>query len=105
VAQTVDQVVIINRGRLLVQSPLGELTARLAGSIRVETAHPEALEAALRSAGAVVERVNGKLQVQGLAADRIGEIALGANVELRELVTESSTLEDVFLQLTAEPPA
>jgi ABC-2 type transport system ATP-binding protein len=105
VAQTVDQVVIINQGRLVMQAPLGELTSRLAGTIRVEAARPQALEAALRSAGAVTERVNGTLQVHGLSADRIGEIALGANVELRQLITQSSTLEDVFLELTAEPPA
>ena len=105
VAQTVDQVVIINHGRLVVESPLQELTARLAGTIRVETGRPDALELALRDAGAVADRRNGTLHVHGLTADRIGEIALAAHVELRQLVTESSTLEDVFLELTAEPPS
>ena len=103
VAQTVDRVLIVNRGRLVVQSALEDLTARLAGTIRVESARPDALEAALRTAGVTAERANGTLRVQGLTADRIGEIALAANVELRELVTETSTLEDVFLQLTASP--
>ena len=51
VAQTVDQVVIINRGRLVVESPLTELTARLAGTVRVEADRPDALELALRDAG------------------------------------------------------
>ena len=41
--------------------------------------------------------------MHGVTADRIGAIALATNVELRQLVTESSTLEDVFLELTAEP--
>jgi ABC-2 type transport system ATP-binding protein len=103
VAQTVDQVVIINRGRLVAESPLGELTARLAGTIRVEAAQPDALERALHTAGAAAERENGTLHVHGMTAERIGEIALAANVELHQLVTESSTLEDVFLELTAEP--
>jgi ABC-2 type transport system ATP-binding protein len=103
VAQTVDRVLIVNRGRLVVQSALEDLTARLAGTIRVESARPEALEAALRTAGVTAERANGTLRVQGLTAERIGEIALAANVELHELVTETSTLEDVFLQLTAAP--
>src|SRR5574338_906177 len=35
VAQTVDRVVIINKGRLVVESPLPELTARLGGAVRV----------------------------------------------------------------------
>ena len=103
VAQTVDQVVIINRGRLIVESSLAELTARLAGTIRVEAARPDLLVPALRNAGALIERENGTLHVQGMTADRIGEIALAANVALGELATESSSLEDVFLELTREP--
>jgi ABC-2 type transport system ATP-binding protein len=105
VAQTVDQVVIINRGRLVVESSLTELTRRLAGTIRVEAARPDALEAALRNAGIAAERENGTLHVHGVTADRIGEIALAANVGLRELVAESASLEDVFLELTAEQPS
>jgi ABC-2 type transport system ATP-binding protein len=106
VAQTVDQIVIINRGRLVVEAALSELTARLAGTIRVEAGRPDALEAALRDAGvAAIDRVNGTLRVHGVTAERIGEIALAANVALRQVVTESSSLEDVFLELTAELPS
>jgi ABC-2 type transport system ATP-binding protein len=106
VAQTVDQVVIINRGGLVVEAALSELTARLAGTIRVEAGRPDALEAALRDAGfAAIDRVNGTLRVHGVTAERIGEIALAANVPLRQVVTESSSLEDVFLELTAELPS
>jgi ABC-2 type transport system ATP-binding protein len=104
VAQTVDQVVIINRGRLVTESPLDALTARLKGTVRVQTSQPDALENALLGAGVSgTERENGTLRVHGLRADQIGAIALAARVELSELVTESSSLEDVFLELTAEP--
>ena len=103
VAQTVDQVVIINDGKLVIESPLSDLTARLTGTIKVEAARPDDLESALRRAGAASQRENGTLRVHGLTAERIGEIALDAHVELRQLVTESSTLEDVFLELTAGP--
>ena len=103
VAQTVDRVVIINRGLLVVESPLSELTARLAGTVRVVAARPDALELALHDAGVATERDNGTLRVHGVTAGRVGEIALSAHVELRELVAESSSLEDVFLELTAEP--
>src|SRR5689334_22831237 len=37
VAQTVDRVLIINRGRLVVESTLGQLTARVGGSVRVRS--------------------------------------------------------------------
>ena len=38
VQQTVDRVVIIKHGRLIAEAPLGELTARLAGTVRVQSA-------------------------------------------------------------------
>ena len=102
-AQTVDHVVIINRGRLVAESPLSELPTRLAGAVRVEAERLDALELALRDAGvAATERDNGTLLVRGASADRVGEIAHAADVPLRRLVSESSSLEDVFLELTAE---
>ena len=104
VAQIVDDVVIIHRGRLVAASPLRQLEARLGGTVRVESAQPDALEVALRKAGVTgIERQNGTLRVHGVSAERIGEIALQARVELRQLDSESS-LEDVFLHLTAEAP-
>ena len=105
VAETVDRVVIINNGRLIVQAPLNQLTARLAGTVRVDVAQPEVLELALHRAGVTAtQRENGTLRVHGVPAARIGELALEANVAVRQLVSESSSLEDVFLELTAEPP-
>ena len=105
VEQTVDHVVIINRGRLVLHAPLSELTDRVSGTVRVQAARLDALEAALRAAGVTaVEREAGTLRVHGLSAERIGEIAAQANVTLGQLVTESSSLEEVFLDLTAEGP-
>ena len=104
VAQTVDRVVIINHGRLVSESSLDELTARLAGAVRVEADRPAALELALRNAQVgLTERINGTLRVHGATAEQVGAIARAADVGLRQLVTESASLEDVFLELTAEP--
>jgi ABC-2 type transport system ATP-binding protein len=89
-----------------VHSTLSLLTARLAGTVRVATAQPDALERALRNAGVTAtERENGVLRVHGAGAERIGEIALASNVAVGELVPESPSLEDVFLELTREPPS
>jgi ABC-2 type transport system ATP-binding protein len=106
VAQTVDQVVIINHGRLVCETPLAALTARLAGSVRVETDRPAALELALRNAQlGATERDHGGLRVYGATAEQIGAVARAADIGLHQLVTESASLEDVFLELTAEPRA
>src|SRR5262245_56639254 len=51
VAQTVDRVLIINRGRLVIESPLAELTARVGGADRVRTPKAAELEHVLRAAG------------------------------------------------------
>lgn len=105
VAQTVDRVVIINRGRLVVESPLSGLTTRFGRTVRVEAARPDALETVLRTAGLAIERENGTLHVHGVSADRIGELALAAHIQLHQLADEPSSLEEVFLQLTTEAPS
>ena len=48
VAQTVDQVLIVNHGKLVVESSLEQLTARVGGSVRVRTPEPAKLEQALQ---------------------------------------------------------
>jgi ABC-2 type transport system ATP-binding protein len=102
VAQTVDRVVVIHHGRLAAESPLRELTDRLAGTVRVEVDRPAALELALLNAQVgTTERTAGGLLIHGATAGQVGAIAHTAGVEVRQLVTESASLEDVFLELTA----
>jgi ABC-2 type transport system ATP-binding protein len=104
VAQTVDQVLIINRGRLVVESSLDQLTARVGGSIRVRTPARGKLQEALRQQGIEATVVNEQgLLVHGVTSEKLGDLAFAAGVPIHELVAEGSSLEDVFLELTAEP--
>jgi ABC-2 type transport system ATP-binding protein len=103
VAQTVDQVLIINRGRLVTESPLAQLTARAGGSVRIRTPEPNRLQKALEQEQIQTSQTNvHALLAHGTSSDRVGQIAFSAGVPLYELVAESSSLEDVFLQLTAK---
>ena len=103
VAQTVDQVLIINRGRLVVESPLAELTARVGGAVRVRTPRQAELAARLRAEGLEpTETADGALLVPGTGPERVGEIAFAARIPVHELATEGASLEEVFLELTAE---
>jgi ABC-2 type transport system ATP-binding protein len=105
-AQTVDQVLIISRGRLVIESPLAELTARAGGAVRVRSADPERLTAALHSNGLeVTTSTEHALLVNGASSERIGEIAFAAGVPVHQLVTDGGSLEAIFLQLTTEAPA
>jgi ABC-2 type transport system ATP-binding protein len=106
VAQTVDQVVIISRGRLVAFSPLADLTARLSGAVRVRAPAAHRLQATLEGQGIRSTLLDGdELLVEGTPSARVGAIAFDAGVPLYELVPESSSLEDVFLELTAEEPS
>ena len=102
VAQTVDRVLIINRGRLIVESTLGQLTARVGGSVRVRSPQAGALREALAREGIDATETEGVLFVRGTTSERVGEVAAAGGVVLHELVNEASSLEEVFLQLTAD---
>ncbi len=103
VAQTVDQVLIINRGRLVAESPLAQLTSRVGGSVRIRTPEPDRLRTALEREQIEASPANEQaLLAHGASSEQVGRIAFAAGVPLYELVAENSSLEDVFLQLTAE---
>jgi ABC-2 type transport system ATP-binding protein len=101
VAQTVDQVVIIARGRLVAQSTLADLTAGAATAVRVRTPQAEALRDRLATAGTAVE-LDGpdRLLVTGATSEQVGRAAAAAGIVLHEMRFERSNLEEVFLELT-----
>jgi len=106
VQQTVDQVVIINKGKLVTFEPLAQLTAKLTGAVRVRAPGAHRLQAALAAEGIRSTLMDGdELLVDGTPGARVGELAFAAGIPLHELAPESSSLEDVFLELTAEEPS
>jgi ABC-2 type transport system ATP-binding protein len=105
VAQTVDQVLIINHGRLVVESSLQALTAGVGGTVRVRTPRPDQLLRALEGERLELTRQDDVFHVRGADREQIGEIAFAAGIPLHELVAEGSSLEEVFLQLTGEAHA
>ena len=103
VAQTVDQVLIISHGRLVIESSLEDLTARVGGAVRVRSADSSQLAAALsRENLKTTQRDEHVLLVSGTTSERVGEIAFASGVPVHELVTEGSSLEEIFLELTTE---
>ena len=106
VAQTVDRVLIINRGRLVLASSLAELTARAGGTVRVRSGDPQRLATALRDeALPVTTGPDHALLVQGASSERVGEIAFASGIPVHELVNDAGGLEDIFLELTSQAPA
>jgi ABC-2 type transport system ATP-binding protein len=106
VAQTVDQVLIISRGRLVIESPLAELTARAGGAVRVRGTDLQRLAVALRAEDLqVTSSADQALLVHGASSERVGEIAFAAGIPVHELVADGGSLEEIFLELTSEASA
>jgi len=106
VSQTVNEVVVIHRGRLRASSALADLTRRQEGeAVRVRSPHADRLAELLRAEGASVERPDEDLLlVAGVSRERVGEVAADNSVTLHELTAEEAdaSLEDVFLKLTRD---
>jgi ABC-2 type transport system ATP-binding protein len=107
VAQTVDEVVVINGGRLVVHAPLHQLTGNGHGpQVRVRSPHAAPLAVALRAGGMLVHEHGGDaLTVTGGRQEAVGQLAFDHGIVLHEIAAEASSLEDVFLNLTSAEEA
>jgi len=104
VRQTVDDVVIISRGRLIRQGTLADLAGDILVLARTPT--PDDLARALSAAELRVSPgEDGVLRVAGATPAEVGSVAHRAGVELHELRAEESDLEQIFLELTREEAA
>ncbi|MFB7798994.1 ABC transporter ATP-binding protein [Isoptericola sp. NPDC056134] len=104
VALTADHVIVIGRGRILADMPVQQLvdgaSRRL---VRVRSPQAADLADALRREGGdVAPGDDGAFEVTGLDAARVGELAAAGGAVLHELTPVSSTLEEAYLELTAD---
>jgi ABC-2 type transport system ATP-binding protein len=100
---TADHLIVIGRGRLIADCSVADFIERNSvQAVRVRTPQPDAMVAAIRRAGASVASAAGDaIVVQGLAADKIGDIAFENGVRLHELTAAHASLEEAFMELTA----
>jgi ABC-2 type transport system ATP-binding protein len=105
VAQTVDHIVIVDRGRLITSAPLTELVARAAGAVVVRT--PDAVrfstELAARGIGATVD--GDVVSATDTTPEEVGAVIGSIGLEVHEMRLEQQSLEDVFFSLTANEGA
>lgn len=98
--QLADEVVIVDRGRLVAA---GELSALLAGSsqgLRVRTSDAPRLVPVLQARGAQVSTDGETLLVTGVDATIVGDVAAQEGVSVYEMTPVAATLEDVFFRAT-----
>jgi ABC-2 type transport system ATP-binding protein len=96
-----DRVVIIGRGRLIADAGIEEVLQGLGDRrVRVRTPQLDDLHRALADRGAVARTAPGELEVTGLAAAEVGDIAHSLGVRVHLLAEVAQSLEHAYLSLT-----
>jgi ABC-2 type transport system ATP-binding protein len=100
---TADHLIVIGRGKMIADCTMGEFISRSSGStVRVRTPSADTLARAAELKGATTEKTeDGALEISGMTAEAIGDLAFAENVRLHELSTVRASLEEAFMALTA----
>lgn len=106
-AQTADHVIVLGRGKVVADAPIGEFVG--GGGQRVTVGSPDAarLAAILTDPGAhagldIESLGEHRFSVAGISAAEIGRAASQHGIELHELTQVTSSLEDAYLALTRD---
>ncbi|MFF0485305.1 ATP-binding cassette domain-containing protein [Streptomyces sp. NPDC004435] len=102
---TADDLIVVGRGRLVAAEPLAVFAGRGGGtSVAVRTPDPSALADALRGepGAALRGEDDGGWTVTGATAERVGDLAHRHGIRLHGLTSRTASLEEVFLDLTAD---
>jgi ABC-2 type transport system ATP-binding protein len=101
IAQTVDDVVIIAKGRLVIQSSLADLAGRTRPGVWVRTPQAQALRDALTAKGITAELTTAEtVEAFETTTEAVGIVAAGAGVVIFEMTSKHFDLEEYFLELT-----
>ncbi|GGW19023.1 ABC transporter ATP-binding protein [Streptomyces capoamus] len=103
-ALTADHLVVIGQGRLLADTSMADFVrANSRSYVRIRSPQRERLLDVLHQAGiTVVEAGGGTLEVAAGKPEQIGELAARNGIVLHELSPQQASLEEAFMQLTAE---
>src|SRR6516162_11289137 len=101
---TADHLLVIGRGKLIADCTVAEFIARSAvQAVRVRTPEPDALIRVLYAAGGItLPGADGAIVVQGMPVNQIGDLAFEHRVRLHELAPAQASLEEAFMELTAD---
>ncbi|WBB62997.1 ABC transporter ATP-binding protein [Streptomyces sp. WMMC500] len=104
-ALTADHLIVIGQGRLLADTSMaGFIRENSRSYVRVRTPQPEQFKDAVSAAGmSVTLRGDGAFEVEGAdMAEPVGELAAQHRVTLHELSPQQASLEEAFMQMTAQ---
>jgi ABC-2 type transport system ATP-binding protein len=107
VEKTCDQIAIVDRGRIIVQGPVGEIAATGRPTVLIEiddSAAAHGLFAADARVTNIEEEGAGALRLtlgDGLAPAEINRLLVGAGIAVSRLEPARATLEETFLAITS----
>ena len=104
-ALTAAQVIVIGRGRLITDISVDEFVRQASGTlVHVRSPHAVELGTLLEASGTLVtvDHEEGSLEVTGLTAAQIGDVANEARIAIHELTPHQASLEEAFMTLTRE---
>jgi ABC-2 type transport system ATP-binding protein len=99
---TADHLIVIGRGRLIADASVDEFIRRHSKDIvRVRSPQADLLASAFANAEIIVRPLEpGLIEVEGVTAPEIGELAADRGYVLYELTPQQVTLEEAFIDIT-----
>jgi ABC-2 type transport system ATP-binding protein len=101
---TADHLIVIGRGKLIAATSMKGFVAQASGaSVRVRTPSADQLVRAVAAKGATTSTDDdGAIEVRGMSIEQIGDLAFSEGIRLHELTMVRASLEEAFMELTAD---
>jgi ABC-2 type transport system ATP-binding protein len=103
-ALTADHLIVIGRGRLIADTSVDDFVQQASGNV-VRVRSPQATrlrDLVLGPDVSVASSEAGLLEISGLSAEQVGEIAAANSIVLHELSPVQASLEEAFMDLTRD---
>jgi ABC-2 type transport system ATP-binding protein len=101
---TAEHLIVIGRGRIIADTSMsGFIAAASSNHVRVVSPHATSLRNLLVDDGVSITSLEpGVLDIEGVPAARIGDVAAEHGLTLHELTTVEASLEQAFMELTRD---
>jgi ABC-2 type transport system ATP-binding protein len=98
-----DNIVVIGKGKLIASTSIEQLiSGSVKSSVFVRSPQMGKLEKVLKEKALPMQLSPGGLKVLGTSTDDVGKLAFKAGIPLLELTKHEASLEEAFLELTAD---
>jgi len=105
-AQTVDDVIVLNHGRMVGHGNLAELRERATTTVRVRTPDAERLVQALSQAGIQARQQAGDVvEASATTVEAVGRLMADKGLVVLEMTASGESLEELFFQMTSGGPS